>query len=162
MSKLFSRTRGALLIAFLALCATLTVACDTQTGSPTATSPAATVLNKVGLPVKTAYGTYANVTPAELKVMLDNKDFFLVDVHTPPEGRLPKTDARIVFDKVEDEAGKLPSDKAAKIVLTCRSGHMSGIASDTLTRLGYTNVYNLAGGMNAWKAAGYTIIPEDK
>ncbi len=115
-----------------------------------------------GSRVQTAYGAYTNVTPAELAPMLENKDFFLVDVHTPPEGRLPKTDARVRFDQVEQQIDKFPADKGAKIVLSCRSGRMSSIASETLVKLGYSNVYNLEGGMIAWKAAGYEIIPEGK
>ena len=34
---------------------------------------------------------------------------------------------------------------------------MSGIAADTLVRLGYTNVSHLEGGMVAWKKAGYPL-----
>lgn len=134
-------------------------AAATSPTSPTATAPAAA---QVGTPVKTSSGTYTNLKPAELKAMLDKKDFFLVDVHTPPEGRLPKTDARVPFDQVNQQIGKLPADKGAKIVITCRSGRMSSIASETLVKLGYTNIYNLDGGMNAWKAAGYEIVPEGK
>ncbi len=150
----------------LALAFLLSACGQGQAGSPTSTpagSPSrATVSGQIGTVVKTAYGSYTNLTPAELKPMLDNKDFFLVDVHTPPEGRLPKTDARIAYNLVEQQISKFPADKGAKLVITCRSGRMSGIASETLTKLGYTNVYNLAGGMDAWKSAGYEIIPEGK
>lgn len=122
-------------------------------------SPAA-LLQGVGKSVPTAYGTYTDLTPAELKPMLDNKDFFLVDTHIPAEGRLPKTDARIPYNEIEQQLDKFPADKNAKIVLACRSGRMSSEASQTMVRLGYTNVYNLAGGMAAWQAAGYEIVPE--
>lgn len=115
-----------------------------------------------GKRVSTEYGTYTDLKPAELKPMLDHKDFFLVDVHTPPEGRLPQTDARIPFDQVEKQIKGFPADKSAKIVLACRSGRMSSEASQTLLKLGYTNVHNLAGGMEAWKAAGYEIVPDGK
>lgn len=117
---------------------------------------------QAGVKVETPYGVYTNLIPAELKPMLDEKDFFLVDVHIPPEGRLPKTDARIPFDQVEKQIAKFPSDKNARIVLSCRSGRMSSEASETLTKLGYTNVYNLEGGMIAWAVAGYDIVPEGK
>ncbi|MEO8287773.1 MAG: rhodanese-like domain-containing protein [Chloroflexota bacterium] len=151
------RSRWALLIVSVML-AGLLAGCGTQNGGSTGNSTAA----NVGEPVKTTDGTYTNLTPAELKPMLDHKDFFLVDVHTPPEGRLPNTDARIPFDQVANRISELPADKGAKIVLSCRSGSMSSEASATLVKLGYTNIYNLKGGMNAWKDAGYEIVPEAK
>ncbi|MBF6612510.1 MAG: rhodanese-like domain-containing protein [Chloroflexi bacterium] len=151
----------ALLVLLLLL--TLLYGCS-ETDRPRATALPATSVpaTPVGIIVNTAYGAYKNLRPADLKAMLDKKDFLLVDVHTPPEGRLPKTDARIPYDQVEQQISKFPSDKYARIVLACRSGRMSSIASETLVRLGYRNVYNLDGGMIAWKAAGYEIIPEDK
>jgi rhodanese-related sulfurtransferase len=34
---------------------------------------------------------------------------------------------------------------------------MSAIAAETLVGLGYTNIWNLDGGMVDWEQAGYTI-----
>ena len=51
-----------------------------------------------------------------------------------------------------------PADKTAPIVVYCRSGNESAIASQTLLDLGYTNIENLDGGMNAWSASGRQII----
>jgi rhodanese-related sulfurtransferase len=83
-----------------------------------------------------------------------------VDVHVPHEGKLPSLDARIPFDQITQQLNQLPQDKSAKIVLTCRSGRMSTDASQALVAAGYTNVYNLAGGFNAWREAGYPLTPE--
>jgi rhodanese-related sulfurtransferase len=44
-------------------------------------------------------------------------------------------------------------DKAAKIVVLCKSGHRGAMTLMALRMLGYTDVRNLAGGMNAWVAA---------
>jgi rhodanese-related sulfurtransferase len=98
------------------------------------------------------------VSSTQLARMLRQKDFFFVNVHTPYEGEIEKTDAFIVFDTIADNLDKLPKNKDAKIVLYCRSGRMSEIATRELIRLGYTNVSHLAGGMIDWKKNGYEVI----
>lgn len=90
--------------------------------------------------------------------MLTKKDFFMVNVHTPYDGELEKTDAFVPYDTIAKNLDKLPQDKNAKIILYCRSGRMSQIAAEKLTSLGYTNVYDLTGGMNAWEQRGYKVI----
>ena len=89
--------------------------------------------------------------------MLENKDFTLVNVHIPFEGNLPKTDVSIPYDTIGHNLDKLPDNKAAKIVLYCRSDRMSNIAAAELVKLGYTNIWNLEGGMTAWEQAGLPI-----
>jgi rhodanese-related sulfurtransferase len=44
-------------------------------------------------------------------------------------------------------------DRAAEIVLVCRSGARSGQAAGTLAKAGFTQVINLSGGMLGWNAA---------
>ena len=98
--------------------------------------------------------TFTDIGVTELQTMLANKDFPLVNVHIPFEGDLPGTDVSIRFDDIANQLDLLPADKNAKVVLYCRSGSMSVTAAQTLTRLGYTNVYNLVGGFRAWQEAG--------
>jgi rhodanese-related sulfurtransferase len=120
-----------------------------------AATPLATV-EVVGKPVSVTGGNYTNVSVSELQTMLANKDFTLVNVHIPFEGNIAKTDLSIAYDQVAQNLDKLP-DKNAKIVLYCRSGRMSAIAAETLVGLGYTNIWNLDGGMSAWEQAGNSI-----
>ena len=103
---------------------------------------------------------YVDRSPAEVAVLLAEEDPFLLDVHVPNEGSLAGTDARIPFTEVAVRQAELPADPDARIVVYCLSGRMSEIAANELVGLGYRNVVNLAGGMLAWQAAGYELVPE--
>jgi rhodanese-related sulfurtransferase len=104
--------------------------------------------------------SFTNVSPSELNTMLANKDFLFVNVHIPFEGDIAGTDLSIPYDQITEPSSLafLPVDKTAKIVLYCRSGRMSEIAANALYALGYTNLYNLDGGMIEWEQQGLEII----
>jgi rhodanese-related sulfurtransferase len=112
-----------------------------------------------GQRVEVPGGAYWNISVDELQVMLGQKDFPLINVHVPFQGDLPQTDQSIPFNEIAAHLDQLPADKEAPIVLYCRSGNMSSEASTVLAGLGYTRVYNLVGGFNAWRAAGLPMKP---
>ncbi len=98
---------------------------------------------------------YKNMSVDELNAQLKSKDFTLIDVHIPEQEHINGTDAFIPYDDIENQLDRLPKDKDSKIVLYCRTGRMSEIAAQTLADRGYTNVYNVVGGIVEWAKKGY-------
>ena len=102
-------------------------------------------------------GSYKSISAVELNTMLKDKDFLLVNVHIPFAGNIPGTDLSIPYDQIEQSLSQLPADKQAKLVLYCRSGRMSQIATERLVALGYTNIWDVTGGMVDWEQAGFQM-----
>jgi rhodanese-related sulfurtransferase len=51
-------------------------------------------------------------------------------------------------------------DHSAELILYCGGGYRSALACDNLQRMGYTDVYSLAGGWKAWREAGAPVEGE--
>jgi len=49
-------------------------------------------------------------------------------------------------------------DRAASYAVYCHSGRRSGIALDTMSQAGFTDAYDLAGGISAWVGAGGQVV----
>jgi rhodanese-related sulfurtransferase len=60
--------------------------------------------------------------------------------------------------KLEETVGKLPEDKNAKIVVYCSLGIRSEKVAHQLIKAGYTNVFNLYGGIFEWKNADFQVV----
>lgn len=131
---------------------------DTEASTGAASAPAQTAAR--GQAIAVEGGEYRDIIVPELRVMLENKDFALINVHVPFAGDIPDTDDSIRYDEMASNLDRLPSDKSAPIVLYCRTGPMSTTAARDLVALGYTNVYNLVGGFNAWAEAGLPLITQ--
>ena len=138
------------MVIFLVVIALLLSACES-------TSTPASSIDVVGQQVSVPGGSYTDVSVDELQTMLENKDFTFVNVHIPFEGDIANTDLSIAYNEIEQNLQQLPGDQDAKLVLYCRSGRMSSIAAETLVKLGYTNLWNLSGGMVAWEQAGLPL-----
>ncbi len=98
------------------------------------------------------------ISVGQLKSMLKNKKFTLINVHTPYAGEIEKTNTFIAYDQIVANSASLPKDKNTPIILYCKSGNMSVQALATVRKLGYTDVKHLAGGMDAWHAQGGTLV----
>ncbi|MBI5965771.1 MAG: hypothetical protein HY863_20020 [Chloroflexi bacterium] len=81
---------------------------------------------------------------------------FILDVRSQAEWDADGHIDGAVLTQITDvpaSLSQLPADKAAPILVLCKSGHRGGISMMYLNFLGYTNVRNLNGGMNGWIAA---------
>jgi rhodanese-related sulfurtransferase len=116
--------------------------------------------NKSGAPAGTTAhaGTVEPLDPPAYKAAIVGPRAFVVNVHTPYEREIEGTDEFIPYDKIAEHASELPADKAAPLYIYCRSGRMSALAVPALQRLGYINIIDLKGGMQAWVDAGLPLV----
>lgn len=90
---------------------------------------------------------------------LYNDDAFVLDARTAGEykdGYIGNA-INISSTDIGSNLGRLPSDKETPILVYCLSGARSSRVASTMVKNGYTNVNNLSGGINAWKAAGLPV-----
>ncbi|MES2406154.1 MAG: rhodanese-like domain-containing protein [Pseudomonadota bacterium] len=88
----------------------------------------------------------------------------VIDVREPAEfdaGHLPNA-VNIPRGVLEFKTGEHPalSDKEAEILLYCKTGGRSALASLSLQRLGYINPISMAGGFDAWVNAGQKVVKD--
>lgn len=100
------------------------------------------------------------VGPKELKGLLDSgkiKAFY--DVRPERERAIAKIENTVMFDDATmATAEALPKDTG--IAFYCHSGNRSRGAAEHFVKLGFSNVYNLAGGVTAWSNEIDPSIPK--
>jgi len=85
--------------------------------------------------------------------------FQLLDVREESEfaaDRLPGA-RHIGRGVLERDIETLIPDLKTPIVLYCGGGFRSALAADNLQKMGYSNVLSMAGGVRAWREAGYPL-----
>lgn len=92
--------------------------------------------------------TYEQITAEQAKTIMDTeKDYVIIDARTEEEFAEGHIENAILIPEYEikDRAEKELPDKEQLILVYCRSGRRSKIASDELVKLGYTNVKEFGG-----------------
>jgi rhodanese-related sulfurtransferase len=100
------------------------------------------------------------VTVEETRQRLSqNPDAKLVDVREDNEWQAAHAAGAEHLGKgiIERDIEAKVSDKATELILYCGGGFRSALAADVLQRMGYTNVFSMAGGWKAWKDSGAPI-----
>ena len=110
--------------------------------------------------VDAAKGRIRETTVAETRARLSaNPQARLIDVREDNEWQVGHAEGArhmgrgIIERDIENEV----PDKETELILYCGGGYRSALAADNLQRMGYTNVYSMAGGWKAWKDSGAPI-----
>lgn len=110
--------------------------------------------------VNAAKAKITEVSAAQVKADLDaGKKIILLDVRSKEEfdaGHLPNA-MHVSRGLLEFKIGRAIPDKNANIVLYCRTGARSAMATHVLNQMGYVNAKNMAGAFKEWGTAGYMI-----
>ncbi len=106
-------------------------------------------LGAINVNAQTTAKEVKNVTPAEFRTLMSDKDVVVLDVRTPREYAAQQIEGaiNIPLNIVAKKAEGL--DKSKKYLVYCRSGARSRRASMILARKGF-EIYNLKGGILAW------------
>ncbi len=96
---------------------------------------------------------YEKISAAQAKEIMDNQtDYIILDVRQPFEYEEEHIEGAILIpdNEISKKAEETLKDKNQLILVYCRSGRRSKIASDELIKLGYTNIKDF-GGIIDWE-----------
>jgi hydroxyacylglutathione hydrolase len=99
--------------------------------------------------------------PADLQAQLEQDGLIVLDVREGDEydaGHIAGA-RQISYKTLDARLDELNLDPDAPLAIVCASGMRSSTAASLLLRRGYTNVSNVAGGMDAWRRAA---LPEER
>lgn len=101
-----------------------------------------------------------NVTPSQTVMLINRQHAQIVDVRDEAElagGRIAGAQ-HIPLAELESRVSDLGKNKSRPIILVCASGARSGKGVPILHKAGFEQVFNLEGGVKAWKDAGQPLI----
>ena len=105
--------------------------------------------------IETVLRKHKLVTPAGAVALMNGEETIVIDVREPHEfsaGHIENA-RHIPLGKIDDRAYELQESKTSPVIVACQSGTRSPQACRKLAALGFTDVYELQGGMVAWEEA---------
>lgn len=101
-----------------------------------------------------------DATAHEVKAWQDRDEILLVDVREVNEYAVERIHGALLYPLSTFDARAIPRD-GRKLVLHCAGGRRSATAAQQLQQAGFGDVTHLAGGLQAWKAAGLPTVRID-
>lgn len=107
---------------------------------------------------------HKNITAVQadslINANINNPNFTILDVRTPSEFATGHILNALNIDYYSSTFTQQINalNKNNKYLVHCKSGSRSPKAIDTMKMLGFIESYNMIGGINAWKAAGFQIV----
>ena len=89
---------------------------------------------------------------------LDNGEALLVDIRETDEFEMERIPGAVLLPGSVLQPKSFPEISGLKMVLFCLTGRRSLAIAERLLRAGFAEVYSLAGGTMAWRAAGFEIV----
>ena len=108
----------------------------------------------------TSSDAITDVDVSEAQQIVDDGGAVILDVRTPEEfaaGHLPGA-ININVEASDFDTKVAGLDESAETLVYCQTGNRSGVATDKMADLGFTDVSDLQGGIEAWAAAGEVIV----
>lgn len=116
---------------------------------------------KAGNEQTTAQTVAMDVIPKKFAQLMEEKDAIVLDVRTDrevAEGVIPGAQ-QMDYRSGEFKSRVKELDKSKPVLVYCAVGGRSGAAMEIMAEMGFSEVYNLAGGINKWKAEGRPVEP---
>ncbi len=108
----------------------------------------------------TMAGIAKNLSPDEAYQLVQGKgqELFLLDVRTPGEYREARlSNAKLIpISQLLKRLQEVPKNRP--ILVYCAVGSRSSQVVGYMARVGFTEVYNLYGGIYAWNKKGYPVL----
>ncbi|HEX7373885.1 MAG TPA: rhodanese-like domain-containing protein [Steroidobacteraceae bacterium] len=104
--------------------------------------------------------TLTDATPDQVKAWLANGEILLVDVREVAEYASERIHGALLYPLSTFDPQALPRE-GRRLVLQCAGGVRSAKAAHKLLEAGFGHVTHLAGGLQAWKAAGLPTVRID-
>jgi len=96
---------------------------------------------------------------SELKLKLANHEILLLDIRNQNERALASiAESRPLDKEMLEQLESMPKDTAMAFI--CHHGSSSQGAAEHFRRKGFTNIYNVAGGINAWSLEVDDSVPQ--